>query len=292
MMRMSGRKTREMISQYLLWFFLGVSLVIFTIPFLVMISNSFAKFGFALPYPPRVLPDQFNLSSYQHIFELSFFPAALVNSVLNTTITVLVTVFISSLSAYGFARIDFPLREPLYKLYLFTLMVPTFLNIIPQFLILQYAVLPGLPNGLVGTRTGLILVYTATSIAGYTFFLRGFFKGLPNSLSESVIMDGGGHGAIFFRIMLPLSKPAIGTMAIFAAQGYWEEYFTARILVGSNDDMVTLPMLLQRLRFENMTRFDWMFAASVLTLIPILVMFVVFQKKMVVGGLTQGALKE
>ena len=292
MKKLKGKKKSEAISQVILWIFLGVSLLVFSIPFFMMISNSFETFSFSLPYPPRVFPESPSLDAYTHIFELSFFPTAVLNSVLNTGITLVICIFVSTLSAYGFARINFPFRETLFKLYLFTLMVPAFLNIIPQFMILQSFTLPGLKNGLIGTRVGLILVYTATSIAGHTFFLRGFFKGLPNSLSESVIMDGGGHGTIFFKVMLPLSKPAIGTMTIFAAQGYWEEYFTARILVGSNDAMVTLPMLLQRMRFENVTRFDWMFAASIIALIPMLVMFIIFQKKLVVGGLTQGAIKE
>ena len=104
-------------------------------------------------------------------------------------------------------------------------------------------------------------------------------------------MDGGGHGAIFFRVMLPLSTPAIGTMTIFTFQGFWEEYFTAKVLVGANEEMITLPLLLQRLNGQYATRWEWVFAASLLALIPVVLLFVLFQKKMVVGGLTQGAVK-
>ena len=205
--------------------------------------------------------------------------------------TVAVSVFISTLSAYGFAKIRFPGRDKLFGVYLFTLMMPGFLNIIPQFLVLKGIKLPGLENGLVGTRTGLVLIYAATNVCGHTFFLRNFFRGLPNSLSESVVMDGGGHGAIFFRVMLPLSTPAIGTMTIFTFQGFWEEYFTAKVLVGANEEMITLPLLLQRLNGQYATRWEWVFAAPLLALIPVVLLFVLFQKKMVVGGLTQGAVK-
>ena len=256
-----------------------------------MISNSFEEFSYVLPYPPRLLPTRLDFSAYKHILELEIFPTAVWNSVVNTCVTVILSVFISTLSAYGFARIQFPGRDKLFGIYLFTLMMPGFLNIIPQFLILKGIQLPGLTNGLIGTRAGLILVYVATNVCGHTFFLRNFFRSLPDSLSESVIIDGGGHGTIFFKIMLPLSKPAIGTMTIFAFQGFWEEYFTAKVLVGADEKMMTLPLLLQRLNGQYATRWEWVFAASILALLPVVALFILFQRKMVVGGLTQGAVK-
>lgn len=83
---------------------------------------------------------------------------------------------------------------------------------------LKQLTLPGLPNGLIGTRAGLILVYVATNVCGHTFFLRNFFRSLPSSLAESVLLDGGGHKDIFFRVMLPLSAPAVGTMTILPSR--------------------------------------------------------------------------
>ena len=288
-MRFKGKKAAEVVGQAVLWIILIAALLIFCVPFLFMITNSFEEFSYVLPYPPKLFPTSLNFSAYEHILSMDIFPAAVKNSFINTTVTVIITVFISTLSAYGFARMKFPGRDKIFAIYLFTLMVPGFLNIIPQFLVLRE--LPGTQNGLVGTRTGLILIYVATNICGNTFFLRNFFRSLPNSLSESVIMDGGGHGTIFFKIMLPLSKPAIGTMTIFSFQDFWDEYFTAKVLVGANEDMITLPLLLQRLNGQYATRWEWVFAASILSLIPIVLLFVVFQKKMVVGGLTQGAVK-
>lgn len=204
---------------------------------------------------------------------------------------IVISVFVSTLSAYGFACIRFPGCDKLFAVYLFTLMMPGFLNIIPQFLVLKQLTLPGLPNGLIGTRAGLILIYVATNVCGHTFFLRNFFRSLPSSLAESVLLDGGGHKDIFFRVMLPLSAPAVGTMTIFAFQGFWEEYFTAKVLVGANEKMITFPLLLQRLNGQYATRWEWVFAASIMALIPVIVLFVVFQRKTVVGGLTQGAVK-
>lgn len=288
---MKSKKRSEILGQALLWVLLIGALLVFSVPFLFMISNSFEEFSYVLPYPPKLLPTRLDFSAYKHILDMNIFPVAVRNSIVNTCLTVVLSVFVSTLSAYGFARVPFPGREKLFGIYLFTLMMPGFLNIIPQFLILKGIRLPGLPNGLVGTRAGLILIYVATNVCGHTFFLRNFFRSLPDSLSESVIVDGGGHGTIFFRIMLPLSTSAIGTMTIFAFQGFWEEYFTAKVLVGADETMITFPLLLQRLNGQHATRWEWVFAASILALIPVVVLFLLFQRKMVVGGLTQGAVK-
>ena len=290
-MRLRGKKGTAVLGQIILWVLLAGALLIFSVPFIFMITNSFEEFSYVLPYPPKLFPEKLDFSAYQHILQMDIFPTAVKNSIINTCLTVAIAVFISTLSAYGFARISFPGRERIFHIYLFTLMVPGFLNIIPQFLILKALQFPGMPNGFIGTRAGLILVFVATNICGNTFFLRNFFRGLPDALSESVLIDGGGHGTIFFRIMLPLSAPSIGTMTIFAFQGFWEEYFTTKVLVGANEAMITLPLLLQRLNGQYATRWEWVFAASLLALLPVVALFIIFQKKMVVGGLTQGSEK-
>ncbi len=279
------------LGQTILWVFLLCSLFVFSIPFLFMIANSFEEFSYVLPYPPRIIPSSLNFDAYEYVLGLDLFGTAVKNSIINTFATVGIVVFISTLSAYGFAKIDFPGRDKIFAIYLFTLMMPSFLNIIPQFLVLKGINVFGGTSGLVGTRLGLIMIYTATNVCGNTFFLRNFFRSLPESLSESVLLDGGNRGTIFFKIMLPLSKPAIGTMSIFALQGFWEEYFTAKVLVGANEKMITFPLLLQRLNGQHATRWEWVFAASILALIPIIILFILFQKKMVVGGLTSGAVK-
>lgn len=294
MRRIKSKKVSGLIVQISIWAVLLFMLVILSLPYLFMISNSFEKFSYSLPFPPRLIPRGFFLDAYSYILHLKIFPICYGNSIIIATSTVVIEVFIATLSAYGFARINFPGRELLFKIYLFTLMVPGFLNIIPQFITLGSIKLPigAFQNGLVGTRTGLVLVYVSTGICGYTFFLRNFFKGLPDALSESVIIDGGSHMTIYRKIMLPLSKPAIGTMAIFALQGIWEEFFTANVIIGAKEKLITLPILLQRLNSQHATRWEWVFAASIMVQIPVVLLFIIFQKKAVIGGLAEGSVKQ
>ena len=254
-----------------------------------MISNSFEEFSYVLPNPPHLVPTRISFAAYEHVLSQSTLPRAAFNSVVITLVTTGVTVMISALSAYGFARIDFFGREVLFRVYLFALMLPGFLGIIPQFLVLQGIGAP--PNGLIGTKAGLILLYVGAGICGNTFFLRASMEALPRELEEAVKMDGGGHMTAFFRVMLPIALPGIGTLAIFCLQGTWEEFFSAKVVLGGAQDQITLPVMIQSLKGAHSTRWEWIFAASILAQIPMLLLFAVFQKHFVVSGLAEGSVK-
>jgi multiple sugar transport system permease protein len=286
-------KVSKNLPQVALWTVLLAGLAIFSIPYVFMISNSFETFSYVLPNPPRILPENPNLQAYAYILGQKNILDAFFNSVSITLVTTFFSLAVASLSAYGFARIRFFGREVLFKIYLLTLMIPGFLGIIPQFLILQGIKIPGLfPDGMIGTRAGLILLYVGTGVCGSTFFLKGFFESIPKEIEESVVIDGGTHRTVFSRIMLPLSKPALGTLAIFGMQGTWEEFFTAKIILGgSKQQMMTLPVIVQRLQGQHATRWEWVFAASILMQLPIILIFIIFQKKFVIGGLSEGSVK-
>ncbi len=259
--------------------------LVFIIPFMVMIGNSFESFTFSLPNPPRIIPDVFTLDNYKEVivnYELFnyFF-----NSVFITVFTTTIVIFISALSAYAFAKIPFYGREGLFRIYLFTLMIPGVLNIIPQFLTINSI-------HLIGTRFGLILLYVGTGICGNTFFLKGFFESIPNDLLESVVIDGGGHRTIFGKIVIPLSKPAIATLSILVLLGTWDDYFTAKVILAAKESVLTLPVIIHRLNGQHATKFGLVFAASLITLLPVIITYITAQKYFVVGGLTDGAIKE
>lgn len=266
-----------------------LSVVIFILPFWFMLSNSFEEFSYVLPNPPHLFPSQLSFAAYEHVLSQSTLPQAALNSVIITIFTTIFTVLVASLSAYGFGRIDFWGKEALFKIYLFTLMLPGFLSIIPQFLVLQG--IGTTQNGLIGTKAGLILLYVGSGICGNTFFLRGHMAALPKELEEAVRIDGGGHMTTFFRVMLPLALPSIGTLAIFCLQGTWEEFFSAKVILGGVQNNITLPVMIQTLKGAHATRWEWIFAASILAQIPMIILFAVFQKQFVVSGLSDGSVK-
>lgn len=277
------------VKRILFWTVLLIAVVIFILPFLFMVSNSFEEFSYVLPTPPRILPSRINFAAYEHVFTQSNLPQAAWNSVLITLCTAFFTVLVSALSAYGFARIDFFGKEVLFKIYLATLMLPGFLGIIPQFLVLQW-IGPG-ESGLIGTKAGLILLYVGTGVCGNTFFLRGHMAALPKELEEAVLIDGGGHFTTFFKVMLPLALPSISTLAIFCLQGTWEEFFSAKVILGGVQNNITLPVMIQSLKGAHSTRWEWIFAASILAQIPMILLFAIFQKRFVVSGLAEGSVK-
>ena len=263
-------------------------LVIFSLlslfPFLNMITVAFTPNSYVLPYPPRFLPDSLYLGNFVESLSANRFGHYFVNSTVIAVLSTVATLFIASLSAYGFARIDFPGKEVLFTFYVFTLMVPAILNIIPQFLVIKSL-------NLVDTRGGLILFNVGGTIAGYTFFLRQFFQGLPHELEESAVIDGAGRFRIYARIILPLSGPAMGTMTIFAFTGFWDEFFGALTLIKSEGKR-TLPIAIRMFQGQHVTDWGFVFAASLIALIPIILIYIIFQKQFVQAGAVDGAVKE
>ncbi|OGO80610.1 MAG: ABC transporter permease [Clostridiales bacterium GWC2_40_7] len=275
---------RNSTGQTFLWIILLFGTAVFIFPFIFMISNSFEDFTYVLPNPPRLLPKEFVLSNYMKVLKGQHIATYFANSVIITLATTALGLIISTLSAYGFAKIKFMGRETLFKIYLFTLMVPGVLSIIPQFGIIN-------SMGLIGHRAGLILLYTGTGICGNTFFLRSFFQALPDEIGESVVVDGGSHFTIYSKIIVPLSKAGIATLSILTIQGTWDDFFTAKVILGSNNSVLTLPVMVQRLHGQFATKWGLVFAAAILMLVPILVLYIAFQKYFVVGGLTEGGIK-
>lgn len=257
---------------------------VFLFPFWFMISNSFEKFSFSLPIPPHVFPQDFVWDNYTAFLQNPQLYSGLLNSFAITVVTTLGVILISSLSAYGFARLRFPGKEALYQVYLATLMMPMVLALVPQFITLNLL-------GINATRQGLVLLYVGTSVCGATFFLRGFFEAIPRELDESVVIDGGGHFTIFRHIVLPLSGPSIGTFALLSAQGTWDDFFTAKVILGAKTELQTMPIVIQRLHGQFATQWGLIFAASLLMLLPIFLLYLLVQKKFVVGGITAGAVK-
>ncbi len=202
------------------------------------------------------------------------------NSVFVSVTSTILAIMVSTLTAYSFARFKFRGKEILFNLFIFSMMVPGLLNIVPQFLLISKL-------GLVDTYRGLILFYIGGGIAGNTFFLRGFFEAIPRELEESVIIDGGGRWTVYTKLILPMSKPAIATFSIFAFTGFWDEFFGALTIIKTASKR-TLPIAIQLFRGQHGSDWGLIFAASLIAIIPVILIFIIFQKQFIKDNSASG----
>jgi len=272
-----------LLTRLIVYVLLVAGALLFVFPFIYMILTSFFTGTYSLPRPNEVFSVVPNAVNYQIVWEKNHFARYFGNSLLITTVAMLGSLLISSLTAYGFARFAFPGKEGVFRLFLLTMMIPGVINIIPQFILIKNL-------GLVNTYAGLWLVYIATGVVGNMFFLRGFFESIPKELEESVLIDGGGSWRIYWNIYLPLSLPAMGTLAIFIFQGTWEEYFLALTLIKS-ESLRTLPIAIMMFNDKYATNYGQIFAASLVALLPVMLIYIAFQKRFVQSGFSEGAVK-
>ena len=208
------------------------------------------------------------------------------NSALVTCVSVVLILALAAPAAYALARFRLPLGRAAYALFLAGLMIPAQLAMVPLFFELRAL-------GLLDSRLGLILVYAANGLPFAVFILAGFFRGLPRALYEAAVVDGCGEFAAFYRVMLPLARPGLVTVAIFQFIGIWKEYFFAFMLVGGGaGDARTLPLGLANLAITAQYGGDQarLFAGLVVVTLPILLVYALLQRQLV-GGIAAGALK-
>jgi multiple sugar transport system permease protein len=256
--------------------------VIMVIPFLYMISTALVPNLYVIQYPPQLFPQNASLDNFIKAWQANNFQAYFINSAFVAVTATLITVVFSAMAAYAFARFTFKGKEVIFFTFLVVMMVPTTILIIPQFLLMKFL---GLRNSL----PGLVLIYSATSISMSIFLLRGFFEQLPKELEEAALLDGAGYFTIFTQIMLPLSAPGIATVSIFSFMAFWDEFIMALTFI---DDPAkrTLPIAIALFQGQHGTQWGLVFAASLIALIPIFLIFFSLQKHFV-GGLTTGAVK-
>lgn len=260
--------------------FAGMALV----PFLYMVATAMTPQAYSLPYPPILLPASLYTQNFTEAWGANHFSDYFINSLLVGALSTVLIMLISCLAAYGFARMAFPGRNALFMLLMFSMMVPTLTNLISQFLLIK-------SFRLVDTYAGLILTYIGTNVAANVFFLRSCFLSIPHALEESVVIDGGGPWTIWLHIVVPLSLPAIGTFTIMTFSNVWDEFLYALTFIKSPEKR-TLPIALKMFQGQNLNNWSLIFAASLIALVPILLVYITMQKKLIRGGVTEGMLKE
>ncbi|WP_394173659.1 carbohydrate ABC transporter permease [Guptibacillus hwajinpoensis] len=251
------------------------------VPFVWMISTSLKTQGATMVLPPEIIPSDINWGNYMKVTQAFPVLRFLGNSLLVASVSTVGQLILCSMAAYAFARLKFRGRDFLFLLYLATLMVPAQVTMTPQFILMKYL-------GWINTYEGLILPGMFNAFG--TFLLRQFFISIPRELEEAAFIDGASHFRVYWQIILPLAKPALATLTVFAFMQSWNNFLWPLIIV-SDSDMMTLPLGLSMLQGRWETDWNLMMAGVVISVLPVLAVYL-FAQKYFIQGLTMGGLKE
>ena len=255
----------------------GVAVVVF--PFLWMILTSFKTSGEAMKIPPTIFPEKFVTTAYHTIVSSAIpFGTVYMNTIISTVVTTIVQIAFCSMAGYAFGRIDFPFKNAIFVLILSVLMVPGEIFLIPQYQIIQ-------KMGLLDTIPALFMPNLFSAFG--TFLLRQFFMSLPKELEEAAIVDGCGRFRIFGQIMLPLVKPGIVALAIFTIKFAWNDFMWP-LIVNTSMEKMTLGPALSTLQGQYTTEYPMQMAGAVLAVVPLIVIFFLFQKQFIEGVAQSG----
>ena len=263
---------------------LGFFAVVFIYPFVIQVTNSFKSEADATTNPLSPVPHPFDSTSFVHIFEGTNFPLWLLNSVLVTLLATGGRIFFDSLAGYALARLRFGGRRAVFAAILAVMSVPNVVLLIPKFLVLNQL-------GIYDSYVGLILplIVDATGV----FIMKQFFESVPVSVEEAARIDGAGVFRTYWSIVLPIARPALITLTILSFQGSWNEFPHTLVSV-QNPDLFTLPRGLADLVSGSLgagNQYPLKLGAAMLTIIPVAVIFLIFQRYFVRGA-AEGGSKE
>lgn len=278
----SLRRLRANILRYLL---LAAGTVICVLPMVYMISTSLRPNGALYEYPPRFFPrwEALTLENYEYIFSQSKFYLNFLNSVFVSLSSVALAAAVSSAMAFVMGKFHFRGKKLLFGFIILTMIIPGTTMIVPQFELATHL-------GLVNRLWGLIPFYVAWVIPFSTFMIKGFMEGIPDEITEATYIDGASVWTVYTRISLPLAAPAIASVSIFNFLTAWEEYPWANTVINDNE-LRTLPIAIAGFFGQHQfTQWGYVFAMSVMTLIPVVLVFITCQR-FFVQGLTAGGVK-
>jgi multiple sugar transport system permease protein len=259
-----------------------VGAVVMVTPFIYMLSTSFQSQAYVLTLPPQFIPNPATTANYTRALTTENFLLYFANSLTVTVISTAISVLISSMMAFAFARFEFVGKEVIFRVLLAGLTIPAVMLLIPQFVLAKNL-------HLLDSLGGLIVFYVAGSLSLNTFLLRGFLASIPGELDQAMQVDGANPWTRYWRLALPLARPAIATATIFTFLNGWDEYPIALTMI-TNPDSRTLPLAIATFQGQNATQWGLVFAASLIAVVPVIIVFLVFQRYFV-QGLTTGAVK-
>ncbi len=275
-----GIKRQRTLTRVITYALLLAGMVIVSLPFWYMLITSFKPQSYIFEMPPRLWPQEVTLKNYTAALGKDMFGLYFLNSLKVTAASTVATILVSSLLAYAFARLKFPGRELIFYILLLGMMIPPVMLIIPQFLIAKSL-------GLFDSHLGLVLVYITMNLSMQTFLLRGFFEDIPRDLEEAALIDGASQWMIFWRIVLPLSRPGLAVVTIFTFIYSWDEFPWAHVAIKETTRR-TLPIAIALFQSQHLTEWGQVFAASIVALIPVVLVFTIFQRQFIRGISTTG----
>lgn len=277
-------RQKEALKKIIAYNFLILGSLTMIAPFLWMLTTSLkdpgSVFSFSDHWWQDWIPTQFLWQNYVKVFQFVPFLKFYFNSIFVAVLVTLGTVITSSCAAYSFARLHFPGRDKIFFGYLATMMIPGAVTMIPVFILLRYL-------GWIDTYEALIIpgIFNVSN----TFMLRQFFLTLPRDLEDAAKIDGCNYFLIFWKIILPLSKPALATVTTFTFMGSWMNLMWPLIVINTHDKY-TLPVGLAYFQSVHNTNWTLLMAASVMMILPILLMFI-FNQRFFVEGIKLTGLK-
>jgi N-acetylglucosamine transport system permease protein len=277
--RTGGDKAVEATSHVLL----AVWTIIVIVPFLWVVLSSF-KTTKEILASPFSLPAHWQFDNYAHAWTDAGIRQFFLNTVIVVSVALVLVMLLGAMCAYVLARFTFPGSRSIYYLMLAGLTFPIFLAIVPLFFILKNI-------GLINTLPGLIMVYVAFALPFTVFFLYAFFRTLPDDVYEAALIDGAGEWKTFFRIMLPMARPGMAAVAIFNFLGLWNQFL---LPVALNSDQSKYVLTQGMASFASQAGyavdFGALFAAVVITVVPVLIVYVIFQRRLE-GSVSRGTFR-
>lgn len=270
---MSSRKKIE-IGKLILYVVLSFGAIIMVLPFVWTVLSSLKNMGQTFAYPVKILPNPVVWENYPESLAALPFGRAYWNSFYIAAIVVIFQLLTATMAGYSFAKLKFKGNGIVFILFLATMMVPSQVTMIPLFLIMKNI-------GLLGSHMSLILPAVLFNAFG-VFLMRQFIAGLPDELEEAAIIDGASVPQIFVRIIIPLVKPSMAAFGIFVFLGQWNSFMYPLIFLNKTETF-TVPLLLNFFKGTYATDYPLLMAGTVISVVPVLIVYLFFQKQIIQG---------
>ena len=276
------KSQKERISNIILFVVLTLGAILILFPIAWMICTALKSAPEIAMYPPKLLPEKPMFENFIIAWQKAPFTKYTINTLIIVFFTIIGNVFVNSFVSYGFAKVDFAGKNILFTCILATMMIPGFITLVPTYVIF---------SKLHWVNTYLPLIVPAFfGNAFHIFMMRQFYMTIPIELTEAARIDGAGHFYIWGKLMLPLVKPVMATIALIAFKGAWSD-FQGPLLYLSDRNMYTLQLGLQVFKGQGFTEWNYLMAVSFLSMIPILILFFCFQNYFIEGMNVGGAVK-